>query len=1191
MFESSTWSLLAQAAQAAKKDPTFFEQYQFYFSLIGVIALFAICWAGGQWLARNIRLPEYGTRLAVIITTIVIASLLVGLKFPPKFGVDLRGGMNLVGSIDTSLYDTGEGSGKRVEAKDIIPQLLRRVDPAGLSEIMIRPLGQDKIEVEIPSVDAQEAKEIWKRLTEAGHLQFRIVADSNYPAHANIISEAIEQNASGSQSRIVYELDVDGNRINETTYDENGTELSKDKILARWFALAREDVEGQVDKDKAIPIKFVPGRQNLIRDAGTGQILQLPPLPNSNAGKALAEWCKDNGFRTPQILMLEPESERSNVEGKHIKFTRSSRDERGRPAVSFTMTNDGARRMNLMTTLNKPDQNDNKKLLGIVLDEQLHSAPSINSPITEQGEISGRFTTEEVRDLIIKLDSGKLDVALNKNPISMQFIESHLGNELKTKGLYSILGSFVIVLIFMVIYYRFAGFVACGALFLNLLFIMALVMSIQQPLTLTGLAGLVLTIGMSVDANVLIFERIREELERGSGLRMAINNGFDKATTTIVDANVTTLITAIVLYVIGTEQIKGFSVTLILGILMSMFTAIYCAKTVFLIAERKRWITKLNMMRALTKTSYNFIGKRFLAAVASIALICCGLVGMYMLGPKILNHDLRGGSTARVVFNKAMEAKTIREKLDAVTNIDGYDEELEFTVSKLTDPDYIDRVFKIDSNLATYDGKDTSPYKDLAGVLSDTFEGDLTMLSVDIGKIQKIDLDGNPVNSTDPVEDPEEEDLSGQSGSLNRAPQLNGIGANVQLPSTTEMLALLRPASILTQDDIFDGTEEAAPSDASSAVQDSEVQESDDEAAPGEEGVGTEAQDTDDLVAPGDEGAGESEMTDGTQTDPLTSDSLVTPDTPLSGGTFGGSDLTAPATSFRNKVAVDLTFGQKITGKALRTILAQSASELDISLTEEQIDVLPDDIPDDDDNVNGFPSQNWKVTFDLNSEDDVQTILGSWSSEYNETPYFPTTSGVGGQIASDTQWQALGAIIASLLGIIAYVWIRFQNVAFGLAAVVALIHDVLIVLGAIAITHFVAGYLGFVKIESFKISLPVVAALLTIIGYSLNDTIVVFDRIREVRGKRSEISADMINTSICQTLSRTILTSVTTFIVVFILYWFGGDAIHGFAFSLVIGVIVGTYSSIFVASPTLLWLMNTVGLNPGSVAPAGAGEK
>ena len=143
---------------------------------------------------------------------------------------------------------------------------------------------------------------------------------------------------------------------------------------------------------------------------------------------------------------------------------------------------------------------------------------------------------------------------------------------------------------------------------------------------------------------------------------------------------------------------------------------------------------------------------------------------------------------------------------------------------------------------------------------------------------------------------------------------------------------------------------------------------------------------------------------------------------------------------------------------------------------------------------------------------------------------------------------------------------------FGLAAVVALVHDILITLGVIALSFYVAGFLEFLMIEEFKIGLSVLAAFLTIIGYSLNDTIVVFDRIREVRGKSPALTPDMINTSINQTLSRTLLTSLTTLLVVVILYIGGGEGIHAFAFSLVVGVMVGTYSSIFVASPVLLWM-------------------
>ena len=227
----------------------------------------------------------------------------------------------------------------------------------------------------------------------------------------------------------------------------------------------------------------------------------------------------------------------------------------------------------------------------------------------------------------------------------------------------------------MIFYYRFAGIVATIALLLNLVLILALVMAINQPLTLTGLAGLVLTVGMSVDANVLIFERIREELDRGAALRMAIRNGFDKATTTIIDANVTTLITAIVLYVIGTEQIKGFSVTLILGIMMSMFTAIFVSRLIFDVFERKRWLTKLNMTRILQKQKWNFLNKTGMTGVASALLIIAGLAGMYLLGPKILNHDLRGGSTVRMVFNDAQDVQKLRAELDKL-NIEHKGEKL-----------------------------------------------------------------------------------------------------------------------------------------------------------------------------------------------------------------------------------------------------------------------------------------------------------------------------------------------------------------------------------------------------------------------------------------------------------------------------------------------------------------------------------
>ena len=212
----------------------------------------------------------------------------------------------------------------------------------------------------------------------------------------------------------------------------------------------------------------------------------------------------------------------------------------------------------------------------------------------------------------------------------------------------------------------------------------------------------------------------------------------------------------------------------------------------------------------------------------------------------------------------------------------------------------------------------------------------------------------------------------------------------------------------------------------------------------------------------------------------------------------------------------------------------------------------------------------WQVTVATDEAGGQQIAEGIKNSPLFAGAHFHSVTTIGGQIASDMQRLATLAIIFSLVGIIGYLWLRFQHVMFGIAAVIALVHDVLITLGAIAITHHFSA--EFLLIEEFRISLPVIAAFLTIIGYSLNDTIVVFDRIREIRGKNSDLTPEMLNRSISSTLRRTLLTSVTTLIVVLLLYVFGGSGIHGFAFALVIGVVVGTYSSIFIASPSLLVL-------------------
>jgi SecD/SecF fusion protein len=263
-----------------------------------------------------------------------------------------------------------------------------------------------------------------------------------------------------------------------------------------------------------------------------------------------------------------------------------------------------------------------------------------------------------------------------------------------------------------------------------------------------------------------------------------------------------------------------------------------------------------------------------------------------------------------------------------------------------------------------------------------------------------------------------------------------------------------------------------------------------------------------------------------------------------------------------------ISFREQISAEAVRSRIEEAAASLEMAKPTIQLSTTGWD------GKSSRPFKVWTVKMSTDAEQ-TEVILGKIRDELARAPVWPGSSQIGGAVAGKMQNVALAALMMSLLGIVGYIWFRFQKVAYGLAAVVALVHDVTITIGAIAVSAWLANYFGFLLIDNFKISLAEVAALLTIVGYSLNDTIVVFDRIREVKGKSPDLTAKMVNASINQTLSRTLLTSTTTLIVVLILYTLGGQGIHTFAFCLLIGVIVGTYSSVFVASPFLLWMSGT----------------
>lgn len=1118
-FSNPLTVLVAQNQPAASSFGS--SAWLFLFLVLAVVLGIVVARA----LTSQSQFTDFRKRMTVVLVTIFVALLMVWSKYPPKFGVDLRGGINMVGSLNLDEWSTADGPNEsRPTAAGIIPALIQRVNPGGVSEIMIRPLGTDKIEVTIPSADMEEANSVWERLTKAGKLEFRILADGQYGTeHRNAISLARKQAEAGGRGREVRDVTSDGSQ----------------RTVAVWVTLAREirptDLPGTL-----APIKFVPNRGNLVRDKATGVILETDDILQALGGNSelhgrdFAKWCQEKGIRSPQILIMQPD-ERLNVEGKHLYKVSADMDERGRACVSFVTTDEGTFRMGSFTK-----QNVNR-LMATILDDQLHSAANIQEAIFKNGRITGSFTQEEVDEMVINLKSGKLDVALNKVPISQNFINSTLGEELKSKGIWAIIASLVIVMVFMLVYYRALGLLACFALALNGLLVFALVMAIGQPLTLTGLAGLVLTVGMAVDANVLIYERIREEVNRGAAIRMAIRNGFDKAMSTIVDANVTTIVTALALYLIGTEQLKGFSVTLILGILCSMFTAIYFGRLVLEYSERKRWFKEAKMLHWLERKEWDFLSVFRLTAVASLVAIVIGLVGMSSLGSRILDQDLRGGSTARVIFNQPIKIDEVRSRLNAL-DIQHNNEKIDFTVSSFQSDDSSveDTEYKIDSNLQAWEGEGER-FEQLTEILDRVFDGQLKR------------------NHLEVVDSPTGTDQTPQASEAPSQSSFRHPKIQPQWQSVPTFASLTGPAlsgAVLYQDapalPETQGNQEPANEN---PTQTNPTQD------PASDPARDELPDTD-AVLPDDGGNQQA------------------------AGEGGEGFQIAPRREINVQyvdVVRTLKFDQKIAGKGVKELLIRASEEAQVAIDEDQIELESPDVRFADQSVLGTESKDWKVRLKVNKPEDADTIIDTWKRDFNGKTYFPTSSKVGSQIADSARWQALAAIVASLIGIIIYVWIRFQNVAFGIAAVVALIHDVLIVLGALAISHWLAGSLSAIGIQPFKISLEIVAAILTVIGYSLNDTIVIFDRIREVRGKQTKITKEMLNTSISQTLSRTIITSLTTFLVVFILYAFGGDAIHGFAFALCVGVVAGSYSTIFIACPVLLWLMNTVGLNPGEV--------
>lgn len=632
----------------------------------------------------------------------------------------------------------------------------------------------------------------------------------------------------------------------------------KDSIVVQLPGITdRERAIELIGRTAQLEFKIVEDSEELNKQAEEGNIPEGYELKTSDKER----------------LLLKKESELTGdtLVSAEIKFDQSRFNE---PYIALEFNSKGATVFSDVTGKNVG------KRLAIVLDGKVHSAPRINERIPSgRASITGRFSVEEAGDLAIVLRAGALPA-----PIYIEeerTVGALLGRDSIESGVKASLIGLILVIGFMLLYYLFAGLIASIAMLLNFVIILGMLGWLQTTLTLPGIAGLILVIGMAVDANVLIYERIREELLTGKHIRSAVAAGYHKAFTAIIDSNITTLIAAALLFKFGTGPIRGFGVTLSIGIVASMFTAIFVTRIIFDLVTANKHFTKLPMLQMFKKTNIDFIGKRWIAYALSIIIVIGGMSIFFAKGEKAYGIDFTGGQLQEYSFSKPVKVEDVRKIL------------------------------------------------------------------LDMG-----------------IKD-----------------------ATIQLVGEDKQEVLVK-----TSEDI--------------------------------------------------------------------------------------------ATRLKGE------FDKKFSGN-------------------------PSDI--------------------LRVEK------------------------VGPSIGKHLRKSAKLAVLWSIIGILIYVGFRFKNVAFAAAGVIALFHDVFVAMGFLAAT-------------GREMNLTIVAALLTIAGYSINDTIVIYDRIREnMKLYRKATMKEIINMSINQTLSRTVLTTLTTLLAVCSIFFFGGEVLKDFSFALIIGMISGIYSTIYIASPLVIF--------------------
>jgi SecD/SecF fusion protein len=779
--------------------------------------------------------------------------------------------------------------------------LRTRVDRFGTSQPNIQRIqGSGRIQIELPGVDNPER--VRNLLQGVAKLQFWEVAEVNeYLAELELANSLLVAEANANKTETT--------PADTTSTEEGDLATQLEKQLAE--TAEPDDFSSQVSpifsltKSNAGLIYEIRDTVKINRIFAREDVKSLLPRNIKFLWSVKPQSSDNLELLELHAIKVSRSSDQAPLEGDVVTDARQTLDQTSRPAVSMQMNAEGARKWRKLTSENIG------RRIAVVLDDFVYTAPTVQGEIPSgQSEITGNFSMEEAKDLANILKSGSLPAPTKI--VEEAIIGPTLGKDAQSQGIISMVAGLVLVVLFMVAYYAKGGFVAIAALVFNIFFILGILAQLGAALTLPGIAGIVLTIGMSIDANVLIFERIKEEIRNGAGLIAAINEGYKKAFSAILDSNVTTFLTGAILYALGQGPVKGFAIVLMIGIASSFFSAVFITRLIVHWSTKKGDKSNISFStpwarNLLGNLNIDFLSKRKIAYIISSSIIVIGLAIAAINGLKF-GVDFTGGRSYIVEFSQPI------------------------------------------------------------------VESDL-----------KVGLDGE------------------FDGSV----EVKTFGGNNIVKVTTSYL--------INEDD-----------DASNAEVENKVK----------EGIA------------------------------------------------------------------------KITGLALTT-------GTDIG-------------------------------------DGQFAIRGS--------------SKVGATVADDIKKSSAEAMFFALVAIFLYILLRFRKWQFSLGSIIALVHDVFFVIAAFAI----ASALG----ATFEIDQVFIAAILTVVGYSINDTVIVFDRIREnIEFRGTSKLVTMFNDAINQTMARTLITSATTLIVVLVLLIFGGEVLRGFSFALFIGVVVGTYSSIYIASPIVVDLM------------------